>query len=113
MPDEGVVLDVTPKTFNRANTCVCGVPWKAFQRRYPEKTFNEFWEFCCWYQSLHSHPLHYFMTMNDNSKIVLVNPRVCEAPLVKEELHTEEDVNHCSCTTWPGVVGDDTRMVVA
>jgi hypothetical protein len=33
--------------------------------------------------------------------------------LVKEELHTEEDVNHCSCTTWPGVVGDDTRMVVA
>jgi hypothetical protein len=89
------VLDVTPKTFNCANTCVSVASWKAFRHRYPEKTFEEFWDFCCQYQSLHSYPLHYFMTMNDNSKIVLVNPRACEAPLVKEELHAEEDVNHC------------------
>jgi hypothetical protein len=65
---------------------------KAFQHRYPKKTFKEFWEFCCQYQSLHSYPLRYFMTMHVTSKIALVNPRACEAPLVKEELHTEEDV---------------------
>jgi hypothetical protein len=29
-----------------------------------------------------------------NSKIALVNPKACEAPLVKEELHAEEDANH-------------------
>jgi hypothetical protein len=34
------------------------------------------------------------MTMNDSSKIVIVNLKACEAPLVKEELHDEEDVNH-------------------
>jgi hypothetical protein len=56
MPDEGVVLDVMPKTFNRANTCDSGAYWNAIQRRYPEKTFEEFWEFCCHYQSLHSYP---------------------------------------------------------
>jgi hypothetical protein len=95
MPDEGVVLDVTPKTFNRANTCVSGASWKAFQRRYPRKTFKEFREFCCQYQSLHSYPLHYFMTMNDTRKIALMNPKSCEAPLVKEELYAEEDANHC------------------
>jgi hypothetical protein len=88
-------LDVMPKTFNRANTCVSGASWNAFQRRYPEKTFEEFWEFCCRYQSLHSYPLHFSMTMNDRSKIALVNPRVCEAPLVKEELHAEEVASHC------------------
>jgi hypothetical protein len=89
------VLDVTPKTFNRANTCVSGASWKAFQRRYPKKTFKMFWEFCCQYQSLHNYSLCYFMTMNDNSKITLVNPKACEAPLVKKELHVEEDANHC------------------
>jgi hypothetical protein len=94
MHDEGVVLDVTPKTFNRANTCVSGTSWKAFQHQYPRKTFEEFWEFCCQYQSLHSYPLCYFMTMNDNSKVALVNPKTCEAPSVKEELH-KEDTNHC------------------
>jgi hypothetical protein len=88
------VLDWTPKTFNRANTYVSGAFWKAFQRKYPKKTFKEFWEFCCQYRSLHSYPLHYFMIMNDSSKIALVNPKACEAPLVKEELHSEEDVNH-------------------
>jgi hypothetical protein len=35
------------------------------------------------------------MIMHDSSKIALVNPKACEAPLVKEELHAEEDVNHC------------------
>jgi hypothetical protein len=94
-PDEGVVFDVTPKTFNRANTCVNGASSKAFQRWYPKKTFEEFWEFCCQYQSLHNYPLCYFMTMNDSSKISLVNPKACEAPLVKEELHAEEDADHC------------------
>jgi hypothetical protein len=89
------VLDVTPKTFNRANTCVSEASWKAFQRRYPKKTFKMFWEFCCQYQSLHNYSLCYFMTMNDNSKITLVNPKACEAPLVKKELHVEEDANHC------------------
>jgi hypothetical protein len=95
MPDEGVVLDVTPKTFNRANTCVSGASWKAFQLRYPKKTFKEFWEFCCQYQSLHSYPLCYFMTMNNSIKIYLVNSKACESPLVKEELHAEEDAIHC------------------
>jgi hypothetical protein len=89
------VLDVMPKTFNRANTCVSGASWTAFQHRYPKKTFKEFWEFCCQYQSLHSYPFCYFMTMNDSSKIALVNPTACEAPLVKEELHPEKDANHC------------------
>jgi hypothetical protein len=40
-----VVLDVLPKTFNRANTCVSGASWNAFWRRQPKKTFEEFWEF--------------------------------------------------------------------
>jgi hypothetical protein len=95
MPDEGVVLDVMPKTFNRANTCVSGASWNAFQRLYPEKTFEEFWEFCCCYQSLYSYPLCFFMTMNDSSKISLVDLKACEASLVTEELHAEEDANHC------------------
>jgi hypothetical protein len=83
------------KTFNRANTYVSMAPWKAFQRRYPEKTFEDFWEFYCQYQSLHSYPLRYFMTMNDNSKIALVDRRTYEAPAVKEALHEEEDIDHC------------------
>jgi hypothetical protein len=87
-----VILDVTPKTFNHANTYVSGASWEAFQRRYPKKTFEEFWEFCCQYQPLHSYPLCYFMTMNDSSKIVVVNPQVSETPLVKEELDDAEDV---------------------
>jgi hypothetical protein len=37
--DKDVVLDVPPRTFNRANTCVSGASWKVFQRRYPGKTF--------------------------------------------------------------------------
>jgi hypothetical protein len=81
---EGVVLDAMPMTSNRANTFVSGASWKIFQRRYPEKTFEEF---CCQYQSLHSYPLHYFMTMNDNSKFTLVELSTCEAPVVKEEPH--------------------------
>jgi hypothetical protein len=88
-------LDATPKTFNRANTCVSGVSWKDFQCRYADKTFKEFWEFCCQYQSLHSYPLRYFMTMNDKSKINLMDPRTCETPSVKEELPEEEDTDHC------------------
>jgi hypothetical protein len=35
------------------------------------------------------------MTMNDSSNIALVNPKACEAPLVKEELHAEGDTDHC------------------
>jgi hypothetical protein len=35
------------------------------------------------------------MTMNDSSKIALMNPKAYKAPLVKEELYVEEDVNHC------------------
>jgi hypothetical protein len=89
------VLDVTPKTFNRANTCVSGASWKALNADTPQKLSEEFWEFCCQYQSLHSYPIRYFMTMNDGSKIILVNPEVCETPLVKEELQTKEDLNHC------------------
>jgi hypothetical protein len=84
-----------PKTFNRANTCVSGASWNAFQRQYPEKTFEEFWEFCCRYQSIHSYPLRFFMTVNDNSKIVVVDSKAREAPLVKEELPDGEDVNYC------------------
>jgi hypothetical protein len=61
----------------------------------PQKNFEEFWEFCCRYQSLHSYPLRFFMTMNDSNKIARVDPKVCEASLVKEELQAEEDVNHC------------------
>jgi hypothetical protein len=95
MPYESVVLDVLPKTFIRANTYVSRASWNAFQRRYPEKTFEEFWEFCCQYQSLHSYPLRFFMTMNDNCKIALVNPKACETPLVKEELSAEGDASHC------------------
>jgi hypothetical protein len=91
------LLDVTPKTFYRANTCVSGASWKVFQHRYPKKTFEEIWEFCCQYQSLHSYPLRYFMTMNDNRKITLVNPKTCEGPLVKEELHTEQDTKSLLC----------------
>jgi hypothetical protein len=60
-----------------------------------EKTFEEFWEFCCHYQSIHSYPLRFFMTVNDNSKIVVVDSKARDAPLVKEELLDEEDVNHC------------------
>jgi hypothetical protein len=52
-----MVLDVLPKTFNHANTCVSGASWNAFRRHYPEKAFEEFWEFCCRYQSLDSYPL--------------------------------------------------------
>jgi hypothetical protein len=33
--------------------------------------------------------------MNDSRKIGLVNPKACKAPLVKEELHAEEDASHC------------------
>jgi hypothetical protein len=35
------------------------------------------------------------MTMNNSSKITLVNPKACEAQLVNEELHAEKDMNHC------------------
>jgi hypothetical protein len=90
-----VALDVLPKTFNRANTCVSEASWNAFRRRHPKKTFEEFWEFCCHYQSLHSYPLRFFMTRNDNSKIVLLNREAQEAPLVKEELPAEDDASHC------------------
>jgi hypothetical protein len=45
MPYESVVLDVLPKTFIRANTYVSRASWNAFQRRYPEKTFEEFGSF--------------------------------------------------------------------
>jgi hypothetical protein len=76
---EGLVLDVMPWTFSRANTCVCGASWKVFQCQYPKKTFKEFWDFCCQYHSLHNYPLHYFMTMNDTSKIALVEPKTHEA----------------------------------
>jgi hypothetical protein len=33
--------------------------------------------------------------MNDSNKISLMNPNTCKAPLVKEELYTVEDANHC------------------
>jgi hypothetical protein len=35
------------------------------------------------------------MTMNDNSKINLIGSSMCEAPVVKEELHEEGGVDHC------------------
>jgi hypothetical protein len=66
------VLDAMPKTFNRANTYISGASWKVFQRLHPDRTFEEFWEFCCQYHSLHSYPLCFFMTMNDNSKVAPV-----------------------------------------
>jgi hypothetical protein len=61
----------------------------------PIKSFKEFWEFCCQFQSLHSYPLCYFRSMDDNSKITLVDPRTYKAPLVKEKLPEEEDTDHC------------------
>jgi hypothetical protein len=33
--------------------------------------------------------------MNGNIKITLVGPTTCEAPIVKEESHKEEDTYHC------------------
>jgi hypothetical protein len=35
------------------------------------------------------------MTMNDNSKIALLNREAHEAPFVKEDLLAEDDANHC------------------
>jgi hypothetical protein len=35
------------------------------------------------------------MTMNDSTKIVVLDSIAREAPLVKEELPDEEEVNHC------------------
>jgi hypothetical protein len=35
------------------------------------------------------------MTMNNNCKITLVDPRTCEALVVKEELYEEKDTDHC------------------
>jgi hypothetical protein len=35
------------------------------------------------------------MTTNDNRKITLVGSRMCETPVVKEELHEEGDADHC------------------
>jgi hypothetical protein len=90
-----VVLDMLPKTFNRVNTCVSRASWNAFRRRHPEKSFEEFWEFCCHYQSLHSYPLRFIMIRNDNSKVALLNREAHEAPLVKEELPAEDDASHC------------------
>jgi hypothetical protein len=95
MSGEGVVLDVMPKTFSRANTYLSGASWQIFQRRYPDKTFEEFWEFCCQYHSLHSYPFRYFMTINDASNIALVELKTYEAPEVKEEPYDEEDTDHC------------------
>jgi hypothetical protein len=91
---EDVVLDVIPKTFNRANTCISGASWKVFQCRFPAKIFDEFWEYCTSYYFLHSYPLRYFMTMNNDSKIALVEPRAIEAPLVKEEPYLEGEEDH-------------------
>jgi hypothetical protein len=85
-----VVLDVTPKTFNRANTCASGASWKVFQHRFPTKTFDKFWEICGSYYSLHRYPLRYFMTMNGNSKVTLVEPIVTKAPVIKEESCDED-----------------------
>jgi hypothetical protein len=45
MPDEGVVLDVTPKTFNRANTCISGASWKAFNADTPIRLLKSFGNF--------------------------------------------------------------------
>jgi hypothetical protein len=83
-----------PRTFHRANTCVSGASWKVFQHRYPEKTFEEFWEFCCRYHSLHNYPLCFFMTMNDTSKVALIELTTYEASVIKEEPR-EEDMDHC------------------
>jgi hypothetical protein len=33
--------------------------------------------------------------MNDNDKVIQVETRTCEAPVVKEELHEEGDADHC------------------
>jgi hypothetical protein len=90
-----MVLDVMPKTFNRANTCVSGASWKIFQCRYPTKTFEEFWEFCCQYYSLHSYPLHFLMTMNDTSKVACLELGACDTTEVKEEPYEEKDTNYC------------------
>jgi hypothetical protein len=43
--DDGVVLNVMPKTFNRANTCVSGASWKAFQYQYPKRILENFRNF--------------------------------------------------------------------
>jgi hypothetical protein len=44
---------------------------------------------------LHSYPLHFYMTMNDTSKIVSAEPKTYEAPVVKEESYDEENPDHC------------------
>jgi hypothetical protein len=85
-PNEDVVLDVMPRTFSRADTYISGASWKVFQCQHPNITFKQFWEFCYQYRSLHIYPLHFFMTMNVNSKVALVEPKTYKAPEVKEEL---------------------------
>jgi hypothetical protein len=65
-----------------------------FSINIPKKLLKNFGNFVS-NQSLHSYPFRYFMTMNDNSKITLVESSTCEAPVVKEEPHEEEDTNHC------------------
>jgi hypothetical protein len=35
------------------------------------------------------------MTMNDTSKVALMEPKPYEAPVIKEEPREEEDVDHC------------------
>jgi hypothetical protein len=59
------------------------------------KSFDEFWEIYTSHYSLHSYRLRYFMTMNDNGKVTLVEPRATEGPVVKEEPHCEGETDHC------------------
>jgi hypothetical protein len=72
-----------------------------FKCRYPTKSFDEFWAICWQYHSLHCYPLRLFMTMNDTSKVTLVESKACEALVVKEEPYEEEETNHLMGTWVP------------
>jgi hypothetical protein len=48
MQDEGAVLDMTtPASAGRLG--------RLFNTDTPEKTFKEFWEFCCQYRSIYTY----------------------------------------------------------
>jgi hypothetical protein len=59
------------------------------------ENFRRVLEICYQYHSLHSYPLRFFMTMNDTSKVALVEPKVCEASVVRQEPYEEGEMDHC------------------
>lgn len=66
---DGTVCDVVPKTFYQEGLCIIGYSWTVYHAKYPDKSFEDFWCFCCSYYPSRSYALCHLLDSSGGDRV--------------------------------------------